>query len=100
MKRGDPLSQRELQVVSMLAEGKPPLNISMKLGIAETTVRTHMCRAAKKLGALTTPHLTAKVAALGIANIKVLRPEDRRLTRERLEELRKRYAVAELEDES
>lgn len=47
----EPLSARELDVLRLLAEGKPNKVIGRKLSIGEGTVRTHVTNLLAKLGA-------------------------------------------------
>ena len=56
------LSERQLQVASLLALGFTQDEIAGLLGIKPTTVRTHMVHARQKLGVHTTAALAAQVA--------------------------------------
>jgi PAS domain S-box-containing protein len=60
------LSDRELQVVHLVALGRTGPEIADELGIAHNTVRTHVRNAMAKLGARSRAHLVAK--ALGEAH--------------------------------
>jgi PAS domain S-box-containing protein len=57
------LSNRELEVVRLVARGETGKEIAAELGIAHETVRTHVRNAMTKLGARSRAHLVAK--ALG-----------------------------------
>jgi DNA-binding NarL/FixJ family response regulator len=46
-----PLSPRELEVVTLLAEGLADKQIAAQLGVSETTVKSHLRQAYEKLGA-------------------------------------------------
>lgn len=56
------LSNRELHVLCMLAEGKRPSEIGRRLGIAAKTVHTYRSRILDKLGVRTTVDLVLYVA--------------------------------------
>jgi DNA-binding NarL/FixJ family response regulator len=58
-KRGRELSSRELETLVLAANGKTNHEIAAHLGIGGETVKTHLRRAARKLGA---PHRAAAVA--------------------------------------
>lgn len=60
MKRGDPLSERELECLCLLTKGKHSVAIGMALGIADQTVRTHLHRASVKMGARSMVELAVK----------------------------------------
>jgi PAS domain S-box-containing protein len=60
---GSKLSERELEVVRLVARGETGKEIAAELGIAHETVRTHVRNAMTKLGARSRAHLVAK--ALG-----------------------------------
>lgn len=47
----DPLSERERQVLALLADGRPNREISLILSISEGTVKTHLKHIFSKLGA-------------------------------------------------
>ncbi len=55
---GAPLSNRETQIVQMIAMGKKVSNIAVELGLSVKTVSTYRVRALHKLGALTNADLT------------------------------------------
>jgi len=50
LQRGDPLSAREREVLSLLASGQSAVEISGALGISAHTVRRHVANLALKLG--------------------------------------------------
>ncbi len=63
----DPLSERELQVLALLADGRPNREISLLLSISEGTVKTHLKHIFSKLGARnrTEAAIIARSSALG-----------------------------------
>lgn len=48
---GNPLTPRETEVLAAVAAGDPYKAVAERLGIEETTVRTHMSGARRKIGA-------------------------------------------------
>ncbi len=59
-----PLSNRELQVLNLIAHGLPNKEIATTLGLSEKTVHTYKIRLMEKLGVQTTPELVACHRAL------------------------------------
>lgn len=60
--RGDhPLSNREVQVLQLVAEGQSTRDIGRRLGIAESTAKTHVTRTLRRLGV----HDRAEAVAVG-----------------------------------
>lgn len=57
------LTERERSALSWVAEGKSDWEISVILGVSETTVRFHVDNARKKLGAVTRAQAVARLAA-------------------------------------
>jgi len=49
---GEPLTPRELEVVTLLAEGLPNKAIAARLGISDQTVKFHVASICGKLGAV------------------------------------------------
>lgn len=49
---GDPLTDREVQILSLVAAGEPTPAISVRLGIAENTIKTHLTSVYKKTGSI------------------------------------------------
>jgi DNA-binding CsgD family transcriptional regulator len=49
-RKGDPLTEREVQVLSLVAAGEPTAAISGLLGIAENTVKSHLTNIYRKTG--------------------------------------------------
>jgi DNA-binding CsgD family transcriptional regulator len=49
-RKGDPLTGREVQVLSLVAAGEPTAVISGLLGIAENTVKSHLTNIYRKTG--------------------------------------------------
>jgi PAS domain S-box-containing protein len=59
------LSEREREVVHLVAMGRSGPEIAEELGIAHDTVRTHVRNAMEKLGARSRAHMVAKALAEG-----------------------------------
>jgi DNA-binding CsgD family transcriptional regulator len=49
-REGDPLTGRELQILSLVAAGEPTATISERLGVAENTIKTHLTSVYRKTG--------------------------------------------------
>nr|WP_253948979.1 LuxR C-terminal-related transcriptional regulator [Mangrovicoccus sp. HB161399] len=64
-----PLSGREKDVLSYLAAGLDNNQIAARLGLAEVTVRMHMSRARKKMGAATREQALALAMARGMLDL-------------------------------
>jgi DNA-binding CsgD family transcriptional regulator len=64
---GGTLSEREREVVRLIAMGASGPEIADELGISHNTVRTHVGNAMDRLGARSRAHLVAKVLGDGIA---------------------------------
>ncbi|MBA3842321.1 MAG: response regulator transcription factor [Actinobacteria bacterium] len=60
------LTQRELDVLGLLAEGLPHEEIGRRLGISSETVRTHLRKASDRLGAATRTQAVATALRLGL----------------------------------
>ncbi len=60
------LSGRELECMRWVAAGKTDWEIGMILAISATTVKFHVDRARRKLGAATRPQATAILATRGL----------------------------------
>ncbi len=63
----DLLSRREREVVTRKLRGEENKKIAYDLGLADSTVRVHLRRAAAKLGCASRRELLDKAAALGMA---------------------------------
>jgi DNA-binding NarL/FixJ family response regulator len=61
-----PLSDRELEVVRLLAEGASYKAIAARLGVGVKTVETYRQRAALKLGARTVPEMVRRAISVGL----------------------------------
>jgi DNA-binding CsgD family transcriptional regulator len=59
------LSERELEVLHHVAQGRSGPEIAEELGIAHDTVRTHVRNAMTKVGARSRAHLVAKALGEG-----------------------------------
>lgn len=66
--RGARLTERERQVLSLLAEGLQHEQIAQQLGISAETVRTHLKKASERLGASTRTQAVATALRLGLIN--------------------------------
>jgi DNA-binding CsgD family transcriptional regulator len=51
-RRGEPLTNREVQILSLVAAGEPTAAISRRLGISENTVKSHLTNIYAKTGCL------------------------------------------------
>jgi DNA-binding NarL/FixJ family response regulator len=60
------LTQRELDVLELLAEGLQHEEIGRRLGISAETVRTHLRKASERLGAATRTQAVATALRLGL----------------------------------
>jgi DNA-binding NarL/FixJ family response regulator len=63
---GKKLTQRELDVLGLLAEGLQHEEIGRRLGISSETVRTHLRKACDRLGAATRTQAVATALRLGL----------------------------------
>jgi DNA-binding NarL/FixJ family response regulator len=63
---GSKLTQRELDVLGLLAEGLQHEEIGRRLGISSETVRTHLRKASDRLGASTRTQAVATALRLGL----------------------------------
>lgn len=50
MHSGDPLTDRELQILALVAEGESTRAIRTRLGISENTIKSHLTRIYRKTG--------------------------------------------------
>jgi len=62
------LSERQIEVLQLLAQGNTGSNIAMQLGISICTVRIHIRNAMQKLDAANIPHAVARAYVAGILN--------------------------------
>ena len=63
---GDPLSRREIAVVSLIGHGHSNKEIARQLGIAPETVKTHVKRIFSKLGVEKRAQVACRAQALGL----------------------------------
>jgi DNA-binding NarL/FixJ family response regulator len=66
VKPGGKLTQREIDVLCLLAEGLQHEEIGRRLGISAETVRTHLRKASDRLGAATRTQAVATALRLGL----------------------------------
>jgi NarL family two-component system response regulator YdfI len=59
--RDNPLTERELQVLQVVAQGETNKGVALQLGITERTVKAHLTSAYNKLG------VDSRAAAIAIA---------------------------------
>jgi DNA-binding CsgD family transcriptional regulator len=64
------LSRRELEVLSLIAEGRSTREVARTLWITEETVKTHVRRVLQRLGARTRAHAVAIVYREGLWTTK------------------------------
>jgi FixJ family two-component response regulator len=64
------LTQREREVLAMVATGLMNKQIAAELGVAEITVKVHRGRVMKKMGARSLADLVRMAEAVGIAGAK------------------------------
>jgi LuxR family maltose regulon positive regulatory protein len=62
----EPLSERELEVLRLLAAGKPNQQIAKELVVAVNTVKKHVAHILDKLGAANRTEATARARELGL----------------------------------
>jgi DNA-binding CsgD family transcriptional regulator len=67
---GDPLSEREIEILILTGRGMSVKQISFKLGIRDHTVVAHLDTARKKLGALNKTHAMVLAIATKIVRVK------------------------------
>lgn len=76
---GQALSERELQVLTLAAHGRSNTAIGAQMFISEHTVKTHMRRIYRKLGAADRTHAVALAARRGHIDLQAVRPTDKAL---------------------
>lgn len=64
--RAHSLSPRQIQVVLKMMQGKPNRLIAQELGVAESTIKTHVASAFRALGVYSRTEAVFKAAALGL----------------------------------
>ena len=64
--RSSPLTDREIEVLSLLADGLRHEEIGKRLGIGSETVRTHLRKASDRLGAATRTQAVANALRQGL----------------------------------
>ena len=65
-----PITERELEVLKLMAEGLPKKNIADQLKISPNTVVTHVTHIYEKLNAQNAPSAIAKAFRMGILDMK------------------------------
>lgn len=71
---GQELTDREIQVLRGAANGLPNAEIGRQLFLAENTVKTHMQRASRKLGAASRAHAVALALQQGVLTLRDIQP--------------------------
>jgi DNA-binding CsgD family transcriptional regulator len=66
LSRTSPLTERELEVLRLLADGLRHEEIGKRLGIGSETVRTHLRKASDRLGAATRTQAVATALRQGL----------------------------------
>lgn len=64
------LSQKEIEVLKWLAQGKSGWEISRIMGISENTVRFHIGNVKKKLDAVSSAHAVAIAVKAGVIDVE------------------------------
>lgn len=64
-----PLTERELQVLALLADGRTNKEIAAELYLSSNTVRNHLYRMGRKLGAGSRLDIVVKAVQLGLVSI-------------------------------
>ena len=62
----DPLTERQIQVLTLIAEGKTVEEIAAALFLSAHTIRTHVRNIRVSLHARSTPHAVAKAIRAGL----------------------------------
>ncbi len=65
----DPLSEREIAVLKLLARGETNKEIALRLSIQETTVKSHVSSILGKLGVPSRTHAALYAARIGLAEL-------------------------------
>ena len=65
-----PITDRELEVIQLMAEGLPKKNIADQLSISPNTVVTHVTHIYEKLDAQNAPSAIAKAFRMGILKME------------------------------
>jgi PAS domain S-box-containing protein len=74
LQTGETLSERELEVLGWVALGRRAYEIAAELGIASTTVESHVRRSMKKVGARSQAQLVAIACARGLLDVSAASP--------------------------
>lgn len=72
---GCPLTPRQFEVLSLVAEGLTRVEIAERLFVAPTTVRTHIWAGLRRLGARSEPHAVQLMGRAGWAGWRPPPPE-------------------------
>ncbi len=65
----EPLSEREMEVLELMAKGLPNKQISKELWIGETTVKTHVSHILRKLGQADRTQAVLAAVKLGLVRL-------------------------------
>lgn len=64
------MTERELDVIRLIAQGNTNQRIARQLSISEKTVQTHRARAMEKLGVHSGPELVRRAIEIGLLNLE------------------------------
>ena len=71
---GQELTPREVQVLRLAANGRSNAEIGHELFLAENTIKSHLARAYKKLGARDRAHAIALALQQGVLTLRDIQP--------------------------
>lgn len=71
---GQPLTDRELQILRLVATGLTNAGIGAQIFLSTYTIKTHMRRMSQKLGAHSRTHMVAIGAQHGLLTIQDMQP--------------------------
>lgn len=62
---GQPPTEREIEVITLISDGHPNAEIATRLGISVDTVKTHVVRVRRKTGTRDRAHLACTALRAG-----------------------------------
>ena len=65
------LTDRNVEILQMMADGYTPQEIALRLGIMLRTVRKHLVRSQSALGAASKAQMIARAVALGYVHVAI-----------------------------